>query len=151
MADSGFEQREQGQDKEEFWKMLAGSLYRPNAWKRQRVDLLPNEEPRKTSELLLSDREKCSTRFQSHTSQYLTQKASRGDLPADWQDNEFTLHELLKITPNDPEVWGLLAEIESLSADEREQHHRKALELAPNNPDRLWRFAVFMQLHPQGL
>ena len=145
MADPGFEQREQGQDKEEFWKMLAGSLYRSNAWKRQRVDLLPQEEPRKTSELLQSDWEKCSTRFHSHTSQYLTQKASKGMLPADWQDNESTIRELLKTISDDPEVWGLMAEIETLSVNEREQYHRKAIELAPSNPNRLGNAARFMR------
>ena len=146
MADPSFAIREQGQDKEEFWKMLAGSLYRANAWKRQRVDLLPTEEPHKTSALLQADWEFCSKRFQSHTAQYLTQKASRGDLPADWQGNESTIRELLKTMPDDPEVWGLLAELESLTGEEREQHYRKAIELAPNNADRLGDFAVFMEL-----
>ena len=146
MADPSFAIRERGQDKEAFWKMLAGSLYRTNAWKRQRVDLLPTEEPRKTSALLQADWEFCSKRFQSHTAQYLTQKASRGDLPADWQGNESTIRELLKTMPDDPEVWGLLASLKSLTVDEREQHYRKAIELAPNNADRLGSFALFMEL-----
>ncbi len=144
MADPSFAIRERGQDKEAFWKMLAGSLYRANAWKRQRVDLLPTEEPRKTSALLQADWEFCSKRFHSHTAQYLTQKASRGDLPANWQDNEFILRELLKNIPDDPEVLKLLVEIKSLTVDEREQHHKKLIELAPNNAYRLGSFARFM-------
>jgi tetratricopeptide (TPR) repeat protein len=146
MADSSFEQREKNQDKEEFWRMLAGSPYRSNAWKRQRIDLLSTEESRETSELLEADHKRCISNFNDGTSYHLIQKATDGHLPADWQENETTLRELLKIMPDDAELWESLAWIESLSMEEREQYFEKALTLDSNNANRLNSFAVFMQV-----
>ncbi len=154
MSDTNFAQKGKELNKEEFWIMVAGSLYRPNAWKRQRIERLSKEESSSCSEMLQGDRNICITRGIHSTANFKNASASEKSsqlikINNKDYDRAYELYtQLIGTNPKDATWIGNFAVFMQdirKNFDYAELLYQQAIDADPAHANNLGNFAIFMQ------